>query len=264
MPTSVIICYFRFSHNARRFEECVSIPTRCFILSLIIYLSEKVQSIKTRPDVVANIVASWAFGVADQILEETNVSSLPKTSLDSPSEVTSAGQQVSADKTFHPARSSSLSHRPKKGTNPSKLEDTTLAVFAKLGQKDSTDTLMELNPAVKISDIESLAGHRAELYMLQRQIMERTAEINSWAIGLNKLRSLLPDQSTKMEDVDLNDDADSADESATTSISNKDDIASRTLSGICQATLLNTMTSLDDFKGSFEVGLCGDLSRSKC
>jgi hypothetical protein len=216
--------------------------------------SEQAQEIEARIGVVDNIVASWAFGVAEQILDETNVAALPKTSLDSQSSIASVGE-VSSDKSFHPARSSSLSHRPNPGTNSSKLEDTTLAVLAKLGQKSLTETPSEPTPPTKISDIESLAGHRAELYLLQRQIMERTAETKGWSIGLSSLHTVGSDRSTAMVDIDLNDDDDSADGSNSTSDASKNGTQLRTLSGICQATLLGTMSSLDDFKTSYEVCL---------
>jgi hypothetical protein len=213
--------------------------------------SEKAQGINALPGVIDNIVASWAFGVAEQILDETSVSSLPKPSLDSQNEAASTGQ-LNNDKSFHPARSSSLSHRPNKGTNTSKLEDTTLAVFAKLGSRGSANNPSEPSPAVKISDIESLAGHRAELYLLQRQIMERSAEANGWSIGLSRLRTN-SDKFAEMKDVELHDDDESVDGSVSSSATNKYDTRTRTLNGICQATLITAMISLDDFKSSFEV-----------
>jgi hypothetical protein len=220
--------------------------------------SEKAQEIKARVGVIDNIVASWAFGVAEQILDETNVSSLPKPSLDSPNSIANS-EQLNNDKSFHPARSSSLSHRPNKGITPSKLEDTTLAVFAKLGQRGPADYPSEPTPAAKISDIESLAGYRAELYLLQRQIMERSAEANGWSIGLSKLRTIDSDQSTGMKDIDLHDDDGSADGSASSSVTNKDEAQTRSINGICQETLMSATTSLDEFKSNFEVRTLLDL-----
>jgi hypothetical protein len=224
------------------------------VLPLILPYSEQAQGFEARTGVIDNIVASWAFGVAEQILDETNVAALPKTSLEPHSSTPNVGE-ASLDKMFHPARSSSLSHRPNPATNPSKLEDTTLAVFAKLGQRGLVEPPSEPTPPVKISDIESLAGHRAELYLLQRQIMERTAEAKGWSIGLSSLRTIVSDQSTTMKDIDLNDDDDSADGSNSTSNASKDESQLRTLSGICQATLIGAMSSLDDFKSSYEVCL---------
>lgn len=213
---------------------------------------EQAQDIEARPGVIDNIVASWAFGVAEQILDETNVSSLPKAGL-APQVNVNAAHPKSAEKPFHPARSSSLSHRPKIGTGSAKTEDADLAIFDKLGQKVLADAQSEPVPPPTVTDVESLSGHRAELYILQRQIMERVAEHNAWSIGLNRLRALLPEQPAVLKDVDLTDGSDSVEENETGSISKEDSHTAGTLSGVCQATLMSTMVSFDEFKNSFEV-----------
>lgn len=206
------------------------------------------HDIEPRSGVIDNIVASWAFGVAEQILDETNVASLPKLGL-GPQANTSATSPKAAANPYHPARSSSLSHRANTGNSSTKTEDADLAIFDKLGQKALLDSQSEPAPPSKITDVESLSGHRAELYILQRQIMERTAKHNGWSLGLSRLRALLRKEQTGLEDVDLTGNADSAEESESPS----GDITDGTLTGVCQETLMNAVVSLDEFKASFEV-----------
>jgi hypothetical protein len=202
--------------------------------------------------VVDNIVASWAFGVAEQILDETNVSSLPKPEL-GPQAHTNANSLKAAEKPFHPARSSSLSHRAKTGKSSARTEDADLAIFDKLGQKALVDAQSEPTPPTNITDVESLAGHRAELYILQRQIMERTAVHKDWSMGLSRLQTLLLAEHTGLKEVDLTEGTDSLEKSETLPSSNEAAFTSSTLSGVCQETLMSTMVSLDEFKLSFEV-----------
>jgi len=209
---------------------------------------EHAQKIEAPTGVIDNIVASWAFGVAEQILDETNVPTLPKKGLAPQNDMTGPTQD-SVDKSFHPARSSSLSHRANTEKSSLQGEETALAILDKVGQKVLANSLSELGLPVNVSDTESLAGHRAELYVLQRQIMERVAEMNGWSAGLNSLRANTTDRLPPLKEVDLDNDGSSA-EVIAASVEEGLDSSSR---GVCQATLMNNVSTTDHFKVSFEV-----------
>ncbi|KAF2432160.1 hypothetical protein EJ08DRAFT_136502 [Tothia fuscella] len=227
------------------------IASICRIMQDDLRHAERELKFVTQAGVIENIVASWAFGVADQILNDTDVKSLPKADLQVHASVSGANEE-SVDKSFHPARSSSLSHRPKSTNSPSKPEDTALAVFDRIGQKAPTDPAAELVAPIKASDVESLAGHRAELFMLQRQIIERTAELNNWKVGLSGIENLHQDEHTAMKDVDLSEKAESSNATASISAMEEGFVERNRLKGVCQATLMNTTSSINVFRDAFQ------------
>jgi hypothetical protein len=188
-------------------------------------------------------VSSWAFAVADQILEATNSSSLSTVQSQS-SQETVEDSQFPGEKGFRPARSSSLAHKksiPHIAQNP-------VSILDRVGEKVLSNSLAD-QPASQASDLETLAGNRADLFMLQRHILERLAVSRKWLIGLSKLCAESPSNSDEMKEVDLNDGTETTESESlpTETISN-----SSTLKGICQATLSSALSAMGNFKALYE------------
>jgi hypothetical protein len=156
--------------------------------------------------VVDNVVYSFTFSVAQQILAHTSTKSLPipPSSLAPPSgKIGMDGQEPKAaipePKTMmHPARSSSLALRSRSREPPSP------GIFpggrrASVPERDRSSVSSSfLKPG-----LEELAAQRAELYLLSRNILENLGTRRGWSVGWTEVKSLQYRSSADMEEVDL-------------------------------------------------------------
>lgn len=157
--------------------------------------------------VVDNIVSSFTFGVAQQILAQTSTKSLPippSTLAPPSSNIGLDGQEPKAaipePKTMmHPARSSSLALR-----STSREQPPSPGRFPGGRRSSVPEQGAASSPFLK-AGLEQLAGHRAELYVLSRSILEQVGKERGWSSGWTEMEDPhTSDGVDAMEDVDLN------------------------------------------------------------
>ena len=139
-------------------------------------------------EVVDNIVASFSFSVAQQILAQTSTKTLPippSMLADPTSGLTTPDTEQKAaipePKTMmHPARSSSLIVR---GQLPQhqKPPPSPTGFFPNIGRNG--EILTPQTSAYLKSGLEELAARRAELYALSRNILEESGKRRNWTDG---------------------------------------------------------------------------------
>jgi hypothetical protein len=153
--------------------------------------------------VIDNIVASFTFAIAQQILAQTSTKSLPippSTLAPPSSKIGLDGQEPKAaipePKTMmHPARSSSLAIRSRSREPPSP------GLFPS-GRRNSVPEQGGASPFLK-AGLEELAAHRAELYLLSRNILELAGKQHGWSVGWTEMAHLQGARADTMEEVDL-------------------------------------------------------------
>lgn len=150
--------------------------------------------------------------------------------------------QFLAEKGSRPARSSSLAHKKAAPQNP-------VSILDRVGEKVFSSSLSD-QPVSQATDLETLAGNRADLFMLQRQILERLAASRTWLIGLSKLRAETSTKSDDLKEVDLNNSSETTENepSAALDPSSNDSPAQ----GICQAIISSALSNVDKFRALYE------------
>ena len=189
---------------------------------------------------VDNIVSSFTFAVAQQILAQTSTKSLPipPSTLAPPSgKIGSDGQEPKAaipePKTMmHPARISSLAIRS------SSREPTSPDIFPGNGRSSVADPGLASSPFLK-TGLEQLAAQRAELYVLSRSILEQVGKKLGWSAGW--------DDTAHLEDVNLNEPSSTLKEGAEDSTSPISSIY-----GISSKLLWTALDNEDDFYRLYE------------
>lgn len=153
--------------------------------------------------VINNMVSSFTFSVAQQILAQTSTKSLPiPSSTYAPSGARiSLGQEPKATipepKTMmHPARDSSLA------VNSRESLSTGVFTGPRATIQDQSITSNGKSIFLK-TGLEDLAAHRAGLYSLSRSVLEGLGDERGWHVGWNKAKEM-PGQPGRMEDIELN------------------------------------------------------------
>jgi hypothetical protein len=154
--------------------------------------------------VVDNVVSSFTFAVAQQILAQTSTKSLPippSTLAPPSSKIALDGQEPKAaipePKTMmHPARNSSLAIR-----SPS-LEPPSPGIFPG-GRRASVPDQGAASSTFLKAGLEELAAHRAELYLLSRNVLGRVGQERGWSSGWTDIAHLKGDSTDEMDEVDL-------------------------------------------------------------
>ena len=193
-------------------------------------------------EIIENLVSSFTFSVAQQILAQTSTKSLPippsTIAPPSNSKMYMQSQEPKAaipePKTMmHPARQSSLRIDPRQPPSP--------GIFP--GAKSSADQVETPKPNSTFlkAGLEELAAHRAELYVLSRIVLERLGAAREWPVGWN-LVAHLRGQVGELENVNLND---------TGAVSEKEksrlEEVTPTLHGILNRLLRTALDNKDDF-----------------
>ncbi|KAK5991780.1 Trafficking particle complex subunit 10-like protein [Cladobotryum mycophilum] len=202
-------------------------------------------------DTVENMVASFAFSVAQQILAQTSTKALPI-----PPSTLSFGDgqepktSIPEPKTMmHPARSSSLFVRGGSAPRP----PLSPGVFPGPGRQMQNEVQSHFIKA----GLEDLAARRAELYMLSRTILTSLGKKRGWSNGWDEA-PLVADDVDDMADVDLDDKDDSANEAAGSDSSSESEEAQRadyspSISGIDSQILQTATDSIEDFYRLYEI-----------
>jgi hypothetical protein len=129
---------------------------------------------------IDNIIASFAFAVAQQILAQTSTKALPiPPSILTPTDGQEPKASIPEPKTMMlPARQSSLSMRAPPGRAPPSPN-----VFSHPGHNGSVSHADLSNNQFLKAGLEELAARRAELYTLSRNILEECGKRRGWSDG---------------------------------------------------------------------------------
>jgi hypothetical protein len=154
-------------------------------------------------EVTKNLVSSFIFAVAQQILALTSTKSLPippSTLAPPDGKMSIHGQEPKAaipePKTMmHPARSTSLRVSSREPPSPGIFPGRRASV------PDQADASKSGSGLIK-TGLEELAAHRAELYVLSRSVLERLGSERDWPVGWNAIAEI-HGTGNDMEDVDL-------------------------------------------------------------
>ena len=152
-------------------------------------------------ETVDNLVSSFAFSVAQQILAQTSTRALPipPTTI-MPGEGQEPKSSIPEPKTMmHPARSSSLHTHPASRPPPSP------GVFPGPGRRASVpDTDTQNSKFIKMG-LEELAARRAELYLLSRSILDGLGRKRGWSNGWDEAPIVGESGVDDMDEVSLED-----------------------------------------------------------
>ncbi|KAI4601544.1 hypothetical protein KJ359_011674 [Pestalotiopsis sp. 9143b] len=131
-------------------------------------------------EITDNLVASFAFSIAQQVLAQTSTKALPiPSSPTAPLDGQEPKSAVPEPKTMmHPARSTSLRAGPTGARSPSPN------AFPGPGQSPTvTEHQAAKTKAFLRAGLEDLAARRAELYTLSRNILEESGKKRGWSDG---------------------------------------------------------------------------------
>lgn len=194
--------------------------------------------------VADNMVSSFMFAIAQQILAQTSTKALPipPSTLAPPSGTPGVdGQEPKAaipePKTMmHPARSSSLALRSRSREPPSPGK------FPGMRRSSVPEQGAAASPFLK-AGLEELAGHRAELYLLSRSILVRIGKDHKWSVGWEEMSQLQEGHAEEMDDVDLNEES---------AVVRSGAVVPPTLHGIDSKLLCTALDNKDDFYRLYE------------
>ncbi|KAI1261818.1 cis-golgi transport protein particle complex subunit [Xylariaceae sp. FL1019] len=149
-------------------------------------------------DVVDNLVASFAFSIAQQSLAQTSTKALPipPSSLGPPDGHEPKAAIPEPKTMMHPARSSSLNVR----TGGSGVPNPPLSPGIFPGR--TADQQSQPASFLK-AGLEDLAARRAELYALSRNILEELGKKRGWTSGWNQVPIIGESVMISMVDIDL-------------------------------------------------------------
>ncbi|KAI0435784.1 cis-golgi transport protein particle complex subunit [Xylaria telfairii] len=195
-------------------------------------------------EIVDNLVVSFAFSTAQQILAQTSTKSLPiPTSSLGPSDAYEPKAAIPEPKTMmHPARSSSLHIRTGGAgvTRPPPSPN----VFSGGQPQSMSDHEVAPSSFLKVG-LEDLAARRAELYTLSRNILEASGKKRGWSNGWLHTPVVSQSIMVNMVDIDLEDqDLNPAQQAAEPIIS---------MSGIDHKLLKTALDNSDDFYRLYEI-----------
>lgn len=210
--------------------------------------SAQLSSDLIESQVVDNIVSSFTFAIAQQILAQTSTKALPippSTLAPPTNSLTLNGLEPKAaipePKTMmHPARSSSLALRSSSREPPSP------GIFpgARRSSVPDQGTTATVSPFLK-NGLEQLATHRAGLYLLSRNILEAVGRKRGWSVGWNEISHLHNSGAESMDDVDLEDDTPKEEVGVEAHIEPSS-------SGVSSKLLLAAIDNKDDFYRLYE------------
>ena len=153
-------------------------------------------------EVVDNMVSSFAFSIAQQILAQTSTKSLPipPSSMSTPDSQEPKAAIPEPKTMMHPARNSSL--RISTGGAGVGRPPPSPNIFP-TGRRSSQETV---NPSFLKAGLEDLAARRAELYALSRNVLEECGKKRAWSDGWSDVPVVGESTMVDMVDIDLGDD----------------------------------------------------------
>ncbi|KAK1753352.1 trafficking protein particle complex subunit 10 [Echria macrotheca] len=154
-------------------------------------------------EVAENVIASFAFSVAQQILAQTSTRSLPipPSTLGVPDGHEPKAAIPEPKTMMHPARNSSLHSRASQRPPPSPVG------FPPRPPDPATPNSPFLKPG-----LEELAARRADLYALSRNILEECGKKRGWTGGWSSVPVVGEPDIAGMEDVSLDDEVSATDQ----------------------------------------------------
>ncbi|KAH7073485.1 TMEM1 family protein-like protein [Paraphoma chrysanthemicola] len=215
--------------------------------------------------VVDNLVRSWSFAALDQILRETATSSLPFTRYLKDASTGSSGKSLSfggqskeqklrvteQKSMVHPSRSSSLNHGRGSAEPPYAQPTNSGQVVFENGQyNDRPAPIQDSTVPQAKNGLQELAGTRAQLVVVQRRLLEQIGKALGWSIGWAAVLPML-DHSEELSDVALDEEDTPESEEVPTTKSATSPTTST--AGIFAGTLKSAVSSVDQFRQSFEV-----------
>ncbi|KAI1638500.1 trafficking protein particle complex subunit 10 [Biscogniauxia mediterranea] len=151
-------------------------------------------------EVVDNLVASFAFSIAQQILAQTSTKALPiPPSTLVPPDGHEPKSSIPEPKTMmHPARSSSLQIRTGGGNVGRPLPSPNVFTMGRTDHETPSTFLK--------AGLEELAARRAELYVLSRNILEECGKKREWSDGWASVPIVGESTMVDMVEIDLSED----------------------------------------------------------
>ncbi|KAL7935493.1 trafficking protein particle complex subunit 10 [Trichoderma chlorosporum] len=198
-------------------------------------------------ETVDNMVSSFAFSVAQQILAQTSTKALPipPSSLSFGDGLEPKSSIPEPKTMIHPARNSSLLPRSGGGSIPP--PPLSPGFFPGPGrQLPAIGDAQGINNFLK-NGLEDLAARRAELYMLSRSILSTLGKKRNWSDGWDEAPLVRGIGMDDMEEVDLNDDNDKGDASSPKTA------YSPLMAGIVNPVLRTAIDNKEDFYRLFEI-----------
>ncbi|KAK3320103.1 trafficking protein particle complex subunit 10 [Cercophora scortea] len=191
-------------------------------------------------EVTDNIVASFAFSVAQQILAQTSTKALPiPPSTLAPPDGHEPKAAIPEPKTMmHPARHSSLHTQPAVRPPPS----PNVFPGGRMGFPDETANAQYIK-----NGLEELAARRAQLYTLSRNILEEGGKKRGWSDGWSSVPIVGESGLAEMEDISLDDEATDAKPVPETESSIQASVA-----GVDNMLLRTALDHKDDFYRLYE------------
>ncbi|KND89991.1 Trafficking protein particle complex subunit 10, partial [Tolypocladium ophioglossoides CBS 100239] len=194
-------------------------------------------------ETVDNLVSSFAFSVAQQILAQTSTSALPipPTTI-TPGDGQEPKSSIPEPKTMmHPARSSSLHAQPSPRPPPSP------GVFPGPGRRASvSDTEAQKSKFLK-AGLEELSARRAELYLLSRSILDGLGKKRGWSNGWDEVPIVGEPGVDDMDEVSLDD------APASAAMKSAPRVAAPSTAGVESQILRAATDNSDDFYRLYEI-----------
>ncbi|KAH7369451.1 hypothetical protein B0T11DRAFT_239902 [Plectosphaerella cucumerina] len=194
-------------------------------------------------EVVDNLVASFAFSVAQQILAQTSTKALPipPSLLVAPSPHEPKSSIPEPKTMMHPARNSSLNVRS--SAQPPISPGIFPGPGAPQAAAASNTVVTEKGTQFLKTGLEELAARRAELYALSRNVLEQCGKKRGWGDGWESVPDVGEANVHGLEDVSLDDDDEPA------KVSGKPEPA---LAGFQSDLLRAALEDSDDFYRLYE------------
>ncbi|KAI0175482.1 trafficking protein particle complex subunit 10 [Hypoxylon sp. FL1284] len=196
-------------------------------------------------EVVDNLVASFAFSIAQQVLAQTSTKALPipETVLGSPDGHEPKAAIPEPKTMMHPARSSSLAIRTGGGAGVGRPPPSP-NVFPGQHQQAGGPP----SPFLK-AGLEELAAKRAELYILSRNILAECGKKRGWSDGWANVSVVGESTMVDMVDIDLGDD-DKPENSDDQAPASSEPVTS--ISGVNSRLLKTALDNSNDFYRLYE------------
>ncbi|OAA76821.1 TMEM1 family protein [Akanthomyces lecanii RCEF 1005] len=199
--------------------------------------------------VIDNLVSSFAFSIAQQILAQTATKALPipPSSLP-PTEGAEQKASIPEPKTMmHPARNSSLNESSPRNPPSSPGFPGPGRAPARAAGDDQNTSFLKVG-------IEELAAGRAELYMMSRSILQRLGKVRGWSTGWDEAPVVQDSGIEVMEDISLDDDNNDSNDNDSTNSENKPNInTTPTSAGIRSQLLISATENSQDFYRLYEI-----------
>lgn len=202
-------------------------------------------------EVMNNLVASFAFSIAQQVLAQTSTKALPiPTSTMTPTDENEPKAAIPEPKTMmHPSRNSSL--RVSTGGAGVGRPLPSPNIFPGPGNRTQSEQEVAKTSAFLKAGLEELAAKRADLYILCRNILEQSGKKRGWSDGWASVPVVGESSLIDLVEIDLNEDAPAAPEAKEGEEANSGPVVS--IAGFENKLLRAALDSEEDFYRLYEI-----------